>query len=169
MALEIIPDFLREPIRKSLAEKPREVWRENSTETGPPIRRKLYDRAPSLFNVTWNLDEIEAQTFDGWFKLKINQGADSFTIPLLTPSAGVVDHECTFKGNPQYRQVNRRVMIRATLEARFKQFDSDENIQTLLDVMQDLFDGGDTSPSLTIEQFQIFMQQSLPDKWAAFL
>lgn len=164
-----IPNFLREPIRKSFSERASAIWRENPTETGAPIRRKLYDNAPSHFKVMWILDETEAQAFDGWFKLEINQGASSFDIPLYTPSAGVVPHDCQFASNPVYKFNNRLVRVSASLTARFKKFDTDENIQDLLDTMQDLFDAGDPRPSQTLDHFSQFMQVTLPDEWADFL
>jgi len=169
MAIPTIPEFLREPMRKGFIENPVKVWRENATEIGPPIRAKLYDNAPSIFKVTWVLDELEFAAFDGWFKTIIDQGTSPFIIPLRT-GFGVTDHECTFKSkNPPYKMSNKKTVITAVLEARFKQFDTDENIQDLLDALQDQFDTGDPRPSETLAGFSAFMQSTLPNLWSGFL
>lgn len=165
---EQIPDYLRDPIRRAFNETPTAVWRANSVETGQDIRRKLYDNAPSVFSVTWILDSIEFAAFDGWFKLKTDQGSSSFIIPLLT-GFGLVDHECTFRKNPRYKPMGGRTQVTASLEARFKQFDTDEGIQDLLDGLQIMFDAGDPRPSETLLEFSGFMRKTLPDAWAAFL
>lgn len=169
MAIPLIPPYLREPLRKGFSESPQRTWRENNTEMGPAIHVKLYDKAPTLFKVTWNLDEIEFAAFDAWFKRDIDQGVKSFIVPLRT-GLGVVDHECTFKGkNPPYKLSNKRTIITATLEARFKEFDTDENIDDLLDGLQLMFDNGDLRPSQTLMAFSGFMQFTLPNAWRGFL
>lgn len=162
-----IPNYLRQPIRRSFAEAAVQVWRTNPTETGPAIRAKLYDKAPSRFNVTWNLDALEWAAFDGWFRYDIDQGTTVFTVPLLT-SFDLVDHECFFVKNPSYKQRGKRVVISAQLEARFKQFDTEANFDDLNDTLQGMFDAGDLRPSQTLSEFSNFMRQTLPDSWINF-
>lgn len=161
-----IPVYLRQPIRSALVESPVEIWRQNPTETGPAVHRKLYDTAPSMFGVTWLLDEIEFAAFEGWFKTQINQGSDSFTMELLT-GLGLVDHDVFFNPrNYQTRQVGKRTRVTARILAKQKQFDTDENIQVLNDFLQDLFDAGNLRPSETTIALTTFVQDEWPDLWA---
>lgn len=168
MALETIPAYLREPLIRSFSEQPGLAWRRNNTETGPPTYRKLTDTITSRFSVMWLLDAYEYSAFEGWFKTKINQGTSSFIIPLRT-GEGVVDHEANFDGGYRSRADNKRTRITARLIAYPKQYDTDENIDDLLTALQDLFDTGDTRPSETLVDFQVFIQRTLPDEWAEFL
>jgi len=162
------PEYLRQPIRRGFAETAVQVWRANTTETGPAIRRKLYDNAPSIFNVTWNLDELEVAAFFGWFRYQAEQGTSSFTIPLLT-DYGIVDHDCSFVKNPTKKIQGRRSIISARLEARFKQFDTEDNFNALNDALQDLFDQGVARPSDELALFSNFMRSTLPNSWSQFL
>lgn len=164
-----IPVFLRQPIRATLTESAVEIWRQNPTETGPAVHRKLYDNAPSMFSVTWLLDEIEFAAFEGWFKTQINQGSDSFTMELLT-GLGLVDHDVFFNPrNYKARPVGKRTRVTARILAKQKQFDTDANIQVLIDYLQDLFDAGDPRPSNTTLRLTSFVQNEWPDLWAQFL
>lgn len=160
-----IPEYLRQPLRAQLNEQPVEIWRQNPTETGPAVHRKIYDTAPSMFAVTWLLDEIEFAAFEGWFKTQIQQGASSFTMPLLT-GLGLVDHVVFFNPrNYKVQHVGKRIRVTAGLLALQKQFDTDENIQVLTDFLQDLFDAGNSRPSEVADQLTVFVQNPWPNLW----
>jgi len=168
MTTPTIPPYLREPVRKGFTESPMNTWQENATQMGPAIRVSLYDNAPTVFKVTWTLDEIEFYAFDSWFKRDLNQGQKSFIIPLLT-GMGIVDHECFFSGkNPTYTLNNKKVTVKAILEARFKKYDTDENINETLSGLESLYNAGDKRPSETLSEFSAFMTHTLPNLWSNF-
>lgn len=65
--------------------------------TGRAIQRRRYTSVPSIASVSWNLSQVQAQVFEGWFRWTLSDGAEWFNARLRTP-LGLQDYECRFVG-----------------------------------------------------------------------
>jgi hypothetical protein len=102
----------------------------NALDSGAPVFRLRSDNGWVLFDVAWSFNALEMQVFRIWHRSILAHGSKSFTIDLwIDGSDGdsqTTEHECYFRGAPDYKQRGRRWSVSATLLAIEQFGDLDE-------------------------------------------
>lgn len=77
------PAALPDPTVENYALKPLYAGTRTEMESGPARTRRRFTQTPTTLPVQWVLTRDELATFEAWFQLEINWGADSFAVPLI--------------------------------------------------------------------------------------
>ena len=73
---------------------------ETQLQSGQSISRRGFKNTPVDVSVTWEMDDGQAQLFEGWWEHVLVSGSLPFNCPLKTP-IGIDIYEGKFKGKYQ--------------------------------------------------------------------
>ena len=128
---ETYPPTLAGVLFASLSVTEQQAYRTNDSEIGPASYELLSEDVPTEFNVTWKFYPFDFQVFENWFKYDLTKGVKSFDIDLPV-GAGIISHECNFKGSYTATQQGRLITVSALLRAIDKQFNTEAQFDDLL-------------------------------------
>jgi hypothetical protein len=116
------PSRLPLPTYDGYALEPESAVTRTDMESGPARQRRRFTQTPTRIPVRWRMSAVDFATFEAWFRLKLDDGADWFAISLLGGS-GIVAHEARFvgQGNTPYKAVPSRGgawIVTSVLEVR---------------------------------------------------
>ncbi len=69
---------------------------ETDLQSGQSISRRRFSNTPTDVSVTWEMDNVQAQLFEGWWEHVLVSGSLPFNCPLKTP-LGIDTYEGRFK------------------------------------------------------------------------
>ena len=116
------PTRLPLPTYDGYALEPESATARTDMEAGPARQRRRYTGTPTRIPVRWRLSAVDFATFEAWFRLKLADGSDWFSVNLLG-GFGVSPHDARFlaqNGTP-YRAVPSRGgawVVTSVLEVR---------------------------------------------------
>jgi hypothetical protein len=73
---------------------------ETGLQSGQSISRRGFSNTPTDVSVTWEMDDGQAQLFEGWWEHVLVSGSLPFSCPLKTP-IGIDTYDGKFKGKYQ--------------------------------------------------------------------
>lgn len=95
----------------------------NSVDLRPSVGTSLLQAVNNdesyLITLKWRLDKKNARTLIDWFREDLDNGANTFTMPLLI-EAGIVEQTCVFvensfqytpDGNGQFYDINAQIFV----------------------------------------------------------
>ena len=87
-------------------------------EAGNIRQRTRFSTIPDDLQVTWVMSREQFELFEGWFKHKINNGADWFRMKV-SDGSGVNLQDCRFKTSYKAKEVGPNFFsVTASLETR---------------------------------------------------
>lgn len=116
------PARLPLPTTDGYALEPESATARTDMEAGPARQRRRYTGTPTRIPVRWRMSAVDFATFEAWFRLKLADGSDWFSVSLLG-GVGIVAHDARFvaqSGMP-YRAVPTRGgawIVTSVLEVR---------------------------------------------------
>lgn len=93
--MAVFPEVLPNPIVSSYGINPEDPVIRTEFEKGPKRARNRFTSAPTIIPVLWRFTRLQFEIFEAWHRHKINNGADWFTVNLLTAS-GFNEYEARF-------------------------------------------------------------------------
>lgn len=78
------PAELPAPIQQGYAIQTVDPLKRTTLDSGRARQRRRFTSVPSMVSVQWIMTTGQAQLFEAWFKLTINDGASWFDMPLKT-------------------------------------------------------------------------------------
>ena len=91
------PARLPLPTYDGYALEPESAVTRTDMESGPARQRRRFTQTPTRIPVRWRMSAVDFATFEAWFRLKLADGAEWFSIGLLG-GIGMVSHEARFVG-----------------------------------------------------------------------
>ena len=91
------PEGLPYPLRDGYSLNTESPLRKSSLSGGKVVQRRGFRNTATVVDHTWELDDSEAQLFEGWFEYVLISGSLPFACPLLTP-IGLQTYEAKFVG-----------------------------------------------------------------------
>ena len=158
---EVYPTTLPGVILAALTVTENQAYRTNDSEIGPATYELLSEDVPTLFNVQWTFYPFDFQVFENWFKFDLTKGVKSFTIDLPV-GAGILEHECNFRGSYSASRQGQLTTVSATLRAIAKQFNTEAQYDDLL-LISSLF--ADLDKQRNLNALIRFVNDVVPDNW----
>ena len=91
------PSRLPLPTFEGMSVEPQDACLRTEMEAGPARTRRRFTQVPTRIPVRWRFGPVDFATFEAWFRLKLGDGAEWFSIGLLG-GIGMVAHEARFVG-----------------------------------------------------------------------
>lgn len=161
MTTTIYPTGLPAGLLASFNNKDVKAFSTDATRIGPARSELISLNIPTNFSISWNFSLFEFQVFEGWYKNAIRKGSDPFLM-YLSVGKGYSQHECIFTDSYSVSRIGKRVMVSVPIMAIAKQFNTDDEIDTLIEL------GEMTSASDQVDWFNKFInfgEVVLPDAW----
>lgn len=90
------PSSLPSPERSNYGLQHVSPFARTEMATGRARQRRTFQSVPSSVQLSWVMDAVQAQFFEGWFAYEITDGADWFNIDLKSPLGHMTPYECRF-------------------------------------------------------------------------
>lgn len=158
---ETYPPTLQGVSFATLAVSENQAYRTNDSDIGPATYQLLSEDVPTIFSVGWVFFAFDFQVFENWFKFDLTKGVKSFNIKLPV-GAGILTHECNFRGKYTATYNGKLVNVSATLRAIEKQTNTQAQFDDLLLLAAFI---GDKDKVRTINNFNDFVNIKLPDQF----
>ena len=131
------PARLPLPTFDGYALEPESAVTRTDMESGPARQRRRFTQTPTRIPVRWRMSATDFATFEAWFRLKLDDGADWFAITLLG-GIGIAAHEARFvgQGNASYKAVPGRSgawIVTSVLEVRQRPMLDEGALEIVLD------------------------------------